>query len=73
MRNKRGNPDFQWIFQWFVAPESSPHTLEKSIENPDVLFCSAFQNLRLVEHKVRIETALDMESTLSRQGSFGLP
>ncbi len=39
-----------WIFDWFSrvrSPKSSTHALEKCFENPDVIFCSSFQNLRL--------------------------
>jgi hypothetical protein len=30
-----------------LSTQLGPRTIEKSIENPDCLFCSSFQNLRL--------------------------
>jgi hypothetical protein len=40
------NHDFRSTFQRLVA-KSSTHALEKCCENPDFIFCSSFQNLRL--------------------------
>ncbi len=38
---------FRWLFNcsW---PKTCTHTIEKHLENPHLIFCSAFQNLRLV-------------------------
>ena len=45
-RNKRWNQIFEAIFKG-VSTGFGLRTIEKSVENPDFLFCSSFQNLRL--------------------------
>jgi len=44
--NKRWNPDFRSTFKG-VSTRFGLRTIEKSVENPDFIFCSSFQNLRL--------------------------
>ena len=44
--NKRWNPDFR-VLSKGVSTQFGPLTVEKCFENPDFIFCSSFQNLRL--------------------------
>jgi len=44
--NKRCNPDFEALFRG-VSTRFGLRTMEQAIENPDCIFCSSFQNLRL--------------------------
>jgi hypothetical protein len=40
----------KWIFNALfkgVSTQFGPCSIEKSVENPDIIFCSSFQNLRL--------------------------
>jgi hypothetical protein len=45
-----GTKDEIWIFEALfkgVSTQLGPRSIEKCFENPDFIFCSSFQNLRL--------------------------
>jgi hypothetical protein len=52
-----GTKGYIWIVEALfkgVSTRFGIRTIEKSIENPDVIFCSAFQNLRLGSIKLHV-------------------
>jgi hypothetical protein len=56
-----GTKDEMWIFEALfkgVSTQFGPRAIEKSIENPHLIFCSAFQNLRLGGIKFHVKKDL---------------